>query len=513
MFVGKADGSLHLVVDYQHLNNITIKDRHPLPLQEELIEKLKHAKVFTKLHLHLGYNNILIKEGDEWKTAFRTKFRHNKYTVMPFGLTNAPAVFQRFMNNIFRDLFNINLIVYLDDILIFSKSKEECVDHVKEVLKQLQQNHLDCNPKKCNFFVDRVTYIGLVITPKGISMEEDNVQAFLEWPTPTFVKEVQSFLHFANFYHRFVLDFGHLASPLNALTQKTSPWTWGEAQQQAFDEIKAVISKEPTLAHPDESKPYFLETDASGAAMGAMLSQRQEDGHLHPIAFMSASFSPAELNYDTHNRELLPIIRAFEHWCIFLEGIKETITVFTDHKNLEYWKTARTFNCRNAHWHLTRVPYNFVIAYRPGKQSQKPDALSRRADHMQIEPDEQVVLPNSQFQGFATTLSTPFLDRVMKAFPKDPSLDIILAAVTAPAQLPQSVAQKFKDYSLQEGLLLYQGHIFVPDEPQLKQVVIPHFHNSLATRDQGCACTLELIAHHYYWPAMKFQVNCYMSQP
>jgi hypothetical protein len=153
---------------------------------------------------------------------------------------------------------------------------------------------------------------------------------------------------------------------LNALTQKTSPWTWGEAQLQAFDEIKAAISKEPTLAHPDESKPYFLETDASGAAMGAVLSQRQEDGRLHPIAFMSASFSPAELNYDTHDKELLAIIRALEHWHIFLEGTKETVAVFTDHKNLEYWKTARTFNCHHVGWYLTLAPYNFIIAYRPG---------------------------------------------------------------------------------------------------------------------------------------------------
>jgi hypothetical protein len=383
------------------------------------------------------------------------KFGHYEYTVMPFGLTNAPAVFQHFMNDIFHDLLDIYVIVYLDDILIFCKSKEEHVGHVKEVLKWLQQNHLYCNPKKCNFFVDRVTYIGLVITPEGISMERDKVQAVLEWPTPNSVKELQSFLGFSNFDHCFVPDFSHLACPLNALTQKTSPWTWGEAQQQAFEGIKTAISKEPTLAHPDESKPYFLETDASRAAMVAVLSQRPGDGCLHPSAFMSASFSPAELNYDTHDKELLAIIRAFEHWCIFLEGTEETVTVFTDHKNLEYWKTARTFNHRHAHWYLTLAPYNFLIVYRPRKQSKKPIALSRRADHMQLEPKKQVMLPNLQFEGFSATLSAPFLDRVKEALPEDPSLDIILAAMTEPAQLPQSVTQKFKDNSLQEGLLLY----------------------------------------------------------
>jgi hypothetical protein len=194
-----------------------------------------------------------------------------------------------------------------------------------------------------------------------------------------------------------------------------------------------------------------------------------------------------------------------------LEGTKETVTVFTDHKNLEYWKTARTFNRCHARWYLTLAPYNFVIAYRPRKQSQKPDALSRRADHMQLEPEEQVMLPNSRFEGFSAALSAPFLDGVKEALPEDPSLDLILAAITEPAQLPQSVAQKFQDYSLQEGLLLYQGRIFIPDEPELKQEVKSHFHDSPAARQQGRACTSELIARHYYWPAMKFQVNHYVD--
>jgi hypothetical protein len=212
MFVEKADGSLRLVVDYHHLNNITIKDRHPLPLQEDLIEKFKHAMVFTKLDLCSGYNNIWIQAGDEWKTMFRMKFGHYKYIVMPYGLTNAPAVSQRLMNNIFHDFLDIYVIMYLDNILIHSESKEEHVGHVKEVLKQLQQTQLYCNPKKVDFFIDRVTYIGLVITPpEGISMEKDKVQAVLEWPIPNSVKEVQSFLGFANFDCQFVPNFSHLA--------------------------------------------------------------------------------------------------------------------------------------------------------------------------------------------------------------------------------------------------------------------------------------------------------------
>ncbi|KAF8727658.1 hypothetical protein RHS02_08030, partial [Rhizoctonia solani] len=245
---------------------------------------------------------------------------------MQFGLSNAPAVFMRFMNNIFCDLLDISVVVYLDDILIFSNSREEHVEHVKEVLSCLLKHNLFCNPAKCYFFVTEVTCIGLVITPDGISMEKDKVQAIMDWPEPQNVKQL-------------------------------------EEQKAASDAIKAEICKEPVLAHPDESKPYTLETDTSGAAMAAVLSQRKEDGCLHPVAFMSASFSPAALNYDTHDKELLAIICAFEHWRIFLEGAEQPITVFTDHKNLEYWKSARPFNRRHARWHLMLASYNFVIAY------------------------------------------------------------------------------------------------------------------------------------------------------
>ncbi|KAF8749468.1 hypothetical protein RHS01_09960 [Rhizoctonia solani] len=261
-------------------------------------------------------------EGDEWKAAFCTALGHFAPTVMQFGLSNTPAVFMCFMNNIFRDLLDISVVVYLDDILIFSNSREEHVQHVKEVLSCLLKHNLFCNPAKCYFFVTEVTYIGLVITPDGISMEKDKVQAIMDWPEPRNLK------------------------------QKEQPWIWLEEQKAAFDAIKAEICKEPVLAHPDEFKPYTLETDASGAAMGAILSQRKEDGCLHPVAFMSASFSPAELNYDMHDKELLAIICAFEHWRIFMEGTEQPITVFTDHKNLEYWKAVRNFNRHHAHWHL-----------------------------------------------------------------------------------------------------------------------------------------------------------------
>ncbi|CCO31293.1 Retrotransposable element Tf2 155 kDa protein type 1 [Rhizoctonia solani AG-1 IB] len=362
-FVKKAGGGLRLVVDYRKINEITVNDQFPIPLQADLLEKIKDAKIFSKLDLKSGYNNIRIKKEEEWKTAFRTKEGIYHSNVMPFGLKNGPPIFQRFMNHIFHDLFDVTVIVYLDDILIFSRNREEHTEHVREVLRRIRENNLYLNLSKCLFFTTEVTYIGIVITPEGISMEKEKIRAVQEWQEPRTVKQLQSFLGFANFYRQFIKDFSTIVKPLTLLTRKEQKWQWEEAEQHAFDKLEEEIGKDPVLIHPNPDKPYFLETDASGVAMGAVLSQRHTDGYLHPIAFLSKSFVDAQVNYDTHDKELLAIITALEHWRLFLEGTDEPITVYTDHKNLEYWKKAHTFNRWHARWYQILAPFNFNIVY------------------------------------------------------------------------------------------------------------------------------------------------------
>lgn len=513
-FVGKQDGGKRLVVDFRKLNEITIKDRTPLPRQEDLIDKLKHAKVFTQLDLRWGYNNVRIKEGEEYKTAFGTKYGHFEYLVMPFGLTNAPAAFQRFMNDIFRDLLDVTVIVYLDDILIFSEDPTKHEEHVKEVLKRLKANQLFCKPSKCHFSVTTVTYLGLVITPQGISMDEKKVEAVNKWPKPTKVKEVQAFLGLANFYRRFVKDFSSIVKPLTTLTKKDHPWTWGNKEQLAFDTLKQKMSEKPVLIHPDPEKPYFLETDASGVAMGAVLSQRDKDGRLHPVAFMSKGFTGAEINYDTHDKELLAILKAFEEWRIHLEDTKDPVTVLTDHRNLEYWKKAVTFNRRHQRWHLLMAAYNFIIQYRPGKQSEKPDALSRRADHKDVPSEPQVMIPGSTFRGFTGHIDDPDLpwqDRLKHATRADPSLDLIMEFFDNQEDVPMSLAKKFKEYEMRHGLLHYQGKTVVPDSEALRLEIMQAHHSLPEAGHQGQARTLELVSRTYYWPGMKADINRFVN--
>ncbi|KAF8751567.1 hypothetical protein RHS01_08148 [Rhizoctonia solani] len=463
MFVPKKDGSRRLVVDYRRLNNWTRKNVYPLPRPDDLMAQLR------------------VKEGDKWKTAFRTKYGLYKSLVMTFGLTNAPAAFQHFMNDLFKDLLDECVIIYLDDILIYSKDDASHMKHVHKVLKRLMDNQL--------FW---------------FSLDKLKIQAIQEWPTPTKVKEVQSFLGFANFLRRFVANFSHMARPLHNLVKKDTAWKWDTKEQEAFQGLKNAITNAPVLCHADPAKPYFLETDASGAALGSILSQRQEDGRLHPLGFLSESFKGAEQNYNTHDKELLAIIRSFEYWRIFLEGTAHPITVFTNHRNLEYWKESRTFNRRHARWHLLLAGYNFQIVYRPGKQSGKPDALSQRSDHADIPPDAQTMLPDPVFANVALVTPEKELQRQIElSLDQDKSLEEILQFLQNKSKAPPSIKRAFKDYEMEAGLLFYQGRIVVPDVGTLRTDLLRIFHDSPLAGHPGRQRTLELVSRNYYWPGIR----------
>ncbi|QRW21158.1 Retrotransposable element Tf2 protein [Rhizoctonia solani] len=503
IFVPKKDGSCRLVVDYRCLNNCTKKNVYPLPRPDDLMAQLRGAKVFTKLDLQWGYNNVRVKEGDEWKTAFQTKYSLYESLVMTFGLTNAPAAFQHFMNKLFKDLLDVCVIIYLDDILIYSKDDASHTKHVHEVLRRLMDNQLFCKASKCTFHVTSVEYLGIIVSDKGFSLDKLKIQAVQEWPTPTKVKEVQSFLGFANFLRRFVANFSHLARPLHNLVKKDTPWKWEAREQEAFQSLKDAITNAPVLCHANPTRPYFLETDASGAALGSILSQRQEDGCLHPLGFLSESFKGAEQNYNTHDKELLAIIRSFEYWRIFLEGTLHPITVFTNHRNLEYWKESRTFNRRHAQWHLLLAGYNFQIIYCPGKQSGKPDALSRRLDHANIPPAAQTMLLDLVFANVAlVTLEKELQRQIEASLDQDKSLEEILQFLQNQSKAPPSIKRAFKDYKMEAGLLFYQGQIVVPDVGTLRTDLLHIFHDSALAGHPGRQRTLELVSRNYYWPGI-----------
>ncbi|SPO25313.1 uncharacterized protein UTRI_10099 [Ustilago trichophora] len=265
LFVPKKDGCLRLCVDYQALNAITVKDHYPIPLISKHLDHLATAKVFTKLDLKGAYNLLRIAPGHEWKTAFRTCYNSYEYLVMPFGLCNAPATFQRLMNHVLSDLLDVSVIVYLDDILIFSEDAQGHPHHVRQVIKRLCRHQLYCNPDKCLFSTAKVEFLGYVVSPEGISMDSSKVSTVLEWPLPASIQQIQVFLGFANFYRRFIQHYSCIAAPLTDLL-KGAPlgkiMLLPEAVA-AFEKLKQAFTKAPILKHFAPDLPTVLETDAS----------------------------------------------------------------------------------------------------------------------------------------------------------------------------------------------------------------------------------------------------------
>ncbi|KAJ1603622.1 hypothetical protein NDA14_000871 [Ustilago hordei] len=316
LFVPKKDGGLRLCVDYRGLNEITVKNRAPLPLIEEQLFLLRKARIYTKLDLRAAYNLIRIAKGDEWKTAFGTQLGLYEYLVMPFGLANAPAHFQSFINDIFQDIIGVYVVVYLDDFLIFSDTEEVHVKHVTEVLTRLRGNRLFAKLSKCEFHTKTVEFLGYIIKPTGIEMDPEKVRTVKEWPMPESIHDIQRFLGFANFYRRFIAHFARIAKPLTALVkpiERFKKFELPEEAQQAFHKLIQAFTSAGVLQHFDYHLPTRLETDASDFAIAGVLKQEHE-GRWHPVAFYSRKMSSAEKNYEIHDKELLAVVACLTQW-------------------------------------------------------------------------------------------------------------------------------------------------------------------------------------------------------
>jgi len=277
-FVGKKDGKKRIVQDYQYLNKGTVKDNYPLPLISDLIDTMGTKRVFTKMDLQWGYNNVWVKEGDEWKAAFTTHLGVFKPTVIFFGLTNLPVTFQAMMNDILRDLINTGEVAaFMDNVLVETEEEEKHDKIVEEVLRRMEENDLYVKPEKCVWKVREIDFLGLVMGSGGIKMQEQKVVGVLEWPRPKTVKEVQMFLGLANYYRRFVKDFTQIAKPMHKLVRKDEKWNWGDEQEKAFEQLKQVFTMQPVLVAPDLDKEMRVEVDASEYATGGVLSMKCED--------------------------------------------------------------------------------------------------------------------------------------------------------------------------------------------------------------------------------------------
>lgn len=379
LFVRKPGGGLRFCVDYRRLNEITKKDRTPLPLISETLRMMAKATWYTKLDVSAAFHKIRIREGDEWKTAFRTRFGSFEWLVTPFGLTGAPATFQRYINSVLREYLDDCVSAYIDDVIIFTNgSLRKHRQHVLRVLRKLEEAGLQLDIDKCEFEKRRVRYLGYIVdSERGICVDPEKVKAIQAWEPPSSVRGVRGFIGFANYYREFIPRFSDIAQPLTNLTKKEVQFHWGDAEQTAFESLKRLLIGAPVLAPFDPEKETRIQPDSSGYCIGGELSQLDSNDKWRPVAFFSKKCLPAEVNYPIHDKELLAIMRCLQEWQSMLRSLRG-FTILSDHKNLEYFMRKQRLSERQMRWALELSEYQFTIAHQPGKEAVVPDALSRR---------------------------------------------------------------------------------------------------------------------------------------
>jgi len=400
VLVKRKDGRLRMCTDYRQLNNRTIKDSYALPRIEEILDSLGGMTYFSVLDMKSGYHQVEVDEEHKSRTAFTVgPLGFYEYNRMPFGLANAPATYQRLMEKCLEGLHLKICLVYLDDLIIFSKTYQEHVERIELVLRRLQECNLKLAPKKCKFFKRKVKYVGYIVSADGIEADPEKVDKIRHWPTPTSPEEVRKFLGFAGYYRKFVAGFSQIARPLSELMPKTAKkktrsrqpthevdWKWGPEQEEAFTTLKTCLTSPPVLGYADFAKPFELHTDASCQGLGAVLYQEQ-DGQLRAIAYASRSLNRSEKHYAAHKLEFLCLKWSIsEKFHDYLYG--NDFVVVTDNNPLTYILTTARLDATGHRWLAALANYNFTIRYRPGKANTDADTLSRlppREDPIQME--------------------------------------------------------------------------------------------------------------------------------
>jgi len=555
--VRKKNGKLRFCIDYRQLNKRTVKDAYAIPRIEDTLDLLHGKRWFSAIDLKAGYWQVDMEESDKPCTAFTVgPLGHWECNRLPFGLTNSPATFQRMMEQILGDLNMRICIVYLDDIVIFSDSVEEHLHHLELVFERIRQYGLKLNPEKCQFFQKKIKYLGHLISAEGIEADEEKTKVLETWPVPTNVDEVRKYLGFVGYFRKYVKDYAKIAKPLNDLLaghgkpsnrrngkkpKKTSTWKWEREHQEAFEILIDRLASPPILAYPDfKGSEFLIHTDASGRGLGAVLYQNQ-DGHDRVIAYASRGLRASERNYPAHKLEFLALKWAVtDRFKDLLYG--NTFQVVTDNNPLTYVLTSAKLDATGQRWIATLAEYDFSIKYRPGKQNQDADALSR-LNHEECCISSEAIkaigksydVPNvveavsmsvtvvDQLPEAESGLDTQNYQYWRKVQREDPIIHTVMRIISDEgynrrqdeSKEVQTLLRERKKLTLKRGVLYRKKE---DNEEEIHQLVLPMkyrdrvlsgLHDDMG--HQGVDRTLSLIRDRFYWPNMTKDVSQHVS--
>ena len=515
LFAVKPNGQLRLCVDYRRLNHITKRNRYPIPLIEETLIRVQGCKYLIKLDIISAFNKLRMSEESEELITFVISMGSYKYRVLPFGLTNGLASWQHYMNDLLFSFLNDFCQVYLDDILIYSKFKKEHIVHVRKVLEKLKEAGLQVDIEKCEFFKKEVAFLGVMLSVDGLRMDPKKVEVIINWARSTNLKEVQAFVGFVNFYRRFIRDFFKKVRALTRMTKKLVGFEWTTEAEEAFNLLKKTVTEVFILRHYDRTKQAILETDSSDYVNAGVLSQYDDEGVLHPVAFYSRNMISVECNYEIYDKELLAIIRCLEHWRPELEGTEESVKIFTDHKGLEIFMTSKKLTSRQARWAETLSEFNIAIQFQSGAQNVKADALTRMpGSRPKDDTDErhqyreQVLLTPERLEIHAVESDEPIYERVLAANKADDDCKAYREALGQGLTSVDGV--NLQDCRETDGVLYRGDRLWVPADAPLLVDLLREIHEPPASGHPGFNRMEDLLRRDYYWPNMRKAVRRYV---
>ncbi len=500
IFAKKSDGSLRMCIDYRELNQQTKINRYPLPNIQDLFDLIGKAKYYTKLDLKSGYHQIRMSKGSIEITGFCTPYGHYEWLVMPFGLSNAPSTFQFIMNDILKEYLNVFVVVYLDDILIFSETEVDHINHVKLVLDVLKKNDFTLAKNKCIWMKNEIEYLGHVIGNGEVKPNNEKIKIIESWKTPQNAKDVQKFIGFLNYYSKYIKNFAHTAKPLFSLLKKDRKFEWTKDQEDSFNELKAKLINYQKLVSVDINSPFYVYTDASNYAIGAVLIQ-EKDGEKVTVSMRSRLLKNAELNYSTYDKELLAIHDAFKHWRCYLDGNKSTF--YTDHNPIVHIMKQSTLNNRQTRWVSDLWNQDLTIQYVPGKKNVVADSLSRlQLNHIHVlQLDDE-------------------LKDLEKEYINDQNFSLIWRLLKNGVTKDDNEITKMKAISYKKHFVIDNNLIYFKDNDEKKRLCLPRgnirekivsmHHDSIMGGHQGIAKTYNSLVERFYFPRMKKYIERYV---